>query len=83
MATFSDNLKTALKAAAKANNKDGVELDSAVEEIAAAIADEVKAQIEAATITIPSGAVVVAGSATTQTNASPVVVSGGITLANG
>lgn len=83
MATFSEELKAALKDAAEANNNDGVELDSAIEEIASAIAEKVKDQIEKAVITIPAGAVQVAGSATSQANASDIVIAGGITLADG
>ena len=83
MATFSEELNAALKEAAEENNNNGVELDAAIERIASAIAEEVKEQIERAVITIPAGAVQVAGSATSQANASDIVIAGGIALADG
>lgn len=42
------------------------------------LADVVIAAIQSATITIPSGTIITAGSATTQTQSTPAIINGGI-----
>lgn len=74
---FVADLKTALKSAG-ADNKSVDNVDAAMEKLADKIADKVDAYIRTMTITIPIKAVQVEGTATAQTNLSPIVISDGV-----
>lgn len=76
--TFENSLTEKLVAAAKKNSKDGVTLESAMGELAKAIAGEVDAYIKTMTITIASGLVQVQGSPSAQANVAPIVIENGI-----
>lgn len=76
--TFEKSLTDKLIAAAKKNSKDGVTLESAMGELAKAIAGEVDAYIKNMTITIASGLVQVQGSPSAQSNVVPIVIEGGV-----
>lgn len=76
--TFEDSLTEKLVDAAKKNSKDGVTLESAMGELAKAIAGEVDAYIKTMTITIASGLVQVQGSPSAQANVEPIVIENGI-----
>lgn len=78
---FKEDLKAALKTAQAKNQKDNVEIDTALGNLADEIAAQVDAYIKTMTITIPIGAIVTTqttASPSPQANANPVVVSGGI-----
>jgi hypothetical protein len=75
---FKSDLKNDLKTAAEANSKNDVTLDQALERLANVVADNVDAYIRTMTITIASGLVQVQGSPSAQTNATPIVITNGI-----
>lgn len=76
--TFKGKLKEKLVEAAGKNSKNGVTVDTAMENLANAIAGEVDAYIKTATITLVSGIIQVQGSPSAQANVAPIVVNNGI-----
>ena len=78
LTTFKSNLKSSLKTAAEANAQNGVSLDTAMENLANAIAAEVDAYIKTMTITILSGMIQVEGTAAAQSNVAPIVIDNGV-----
>lgn len=83
LATFKTNLKASLKGAAESNKAltgDDLDtmLDTAMQNLADAIATEVDKYIKTLTLTIATGLVQVEGTAVAQSNVVPIVVDGGV-----
>ena len=81
--TFKTDLKASLKGAAESNKAltgDDLNtmLDTAMQNLADAIATEVDKYIKTLTITIATGLVQVEGTAVAQSNVVPIVVDGGV-----
>lgn len=76
--TLKSDLKTAILSAAISNAKDNVTLDEAIGRIAEAIAGAVDTYVKSAkvTVTAPTGAIAVQGSATAQSNVVPIQIEG-------
>lgn len=75
--TFENSLTEKLVAAAKKNSKDGVKLESAMGELAKAIAGEVDAYIKTMTITIAPLTIVTSQTTTSpspQSNPNPIII---------
>ena len=74
---FIEGLKTALKSAAE-TNKSVDSMDTAMDNLATAIAGQVDSYIRTMTITIASGVVQVQGTPSAQANVAPIVVENGV-----
>jgi len=78
LSSFKSSLKSALIDAANKNNKDNVTVDTAMTNLANAIAGQVDAYIKTAEVTVTAltGEVSVQGSATAQANVAPITLTG-------
>lgn len=77
--TFKADLKTALVTVNSQNNKDGVDSDTALENLANALAEKVDAYIRTAEVTVTAltGEVSVQGSPSAQSNVTALTFKGG------
>lgn len=76
LAKFKTDLKAALKTAADKNNKDGVDLDTALGNLADEIATQVDAYIKTATVNVTSVTTSVTGTCATPSGAGTIAGTG-------
>lgn len=75
-----NDLYAAIMDAAKKNAKDGVSLETAIDNVAEAIASKVDAYVRSAMVSVNvlPGQIVVVGSPATQSNAAPIKLTGNL-----
>ena len=84
--SFKANLKTALVGVNETNNKDGVDADTAIENLANALAEKIDAYIRTAEVTVtalPSEVSVTSATAGPSANATALTFKGGDTTHSG